>query len=213
MEEFYDLDKEDALYNFIVGTLTTMKERGEWCKEAQKDLFNNRIPNMLNTLCWSGRDKCKITYRNTKHLVIRIEVHDDGKDKSWGEVIRCNEFENFFYEPDISRYLKQNQKERTVRDDIHVIMDYVNSFMEAYRSTFTRWTIRKQKDLLEKLKKDLNIMVLLRPEYESVSIEYDHTTTLGNKIRFDVKIHPTDHGDDDIEFRLITEYDNYEYIL
>ena len=52
-------------------------------------------------------------------------------------------------------------------------------------------------------------MVILRPEYESVSLEYDRTVTLGHKIRFDVKIHPTDHGADDIEFQLVTEYDEY----
>lgn len=81
--------------------------------------------------------------------------------------------------------------------------------MEAYRQSFTRWTIRKQKDLLDKLRRDLNVMVILRPEYESVSLEYDRTVTLGHKIRFDVKIHPTDHGADDIEFQLVTEYDEY----
>ena len=43
MSEFYDLDKEETLYNFIIGTLTTMKARGDWNKEAQKDLFNSRI--------------------------------------------------------------------------------------------------------------------------------------------------------------------------
>lgn len=214
MGEFYDLDKEETLYNFIIGTLTTMKARGSWDKEAQKELFNSRIPDFLYTLRWSSRDTCKVTYRNTKHLVIDIEIHYAGKDKSWGEVIRCDGFDNFFFEPDleildISRYPKHETKERAIRDDIHDIADYVNNFMADYRQSFTRWTIRKQKDLLEKLKRDLNIMVLLRPEYKSVSIDYDHATRFGNKIRFDVTIHPTDHGADDIEFPLITEYDYY----
>lgn len=214
MSEFYDLDKEETLYNYIIGTLTTIKAREKWDKETQRYLFKNRIPNFLYTLRWSSRDKCEITYRNTKKLVIDIEIHYAGRDKSWGETIRCDDFENFFYEPDleildISRYPRQEKKERSVRDDIHDITDYVHSFMEAYRQTFTRWTIRKQKDLLEKLSRDLNVMVILRPEYESVSIEYDHSTRFGNKIRFDVKIHPTDHGADDIEFPLVTEYDYY----
>lgn len=214
MSEFYDLDKEETLYNYIIGKLTTMKSKDSWDKDAQREFFNIRIPNFLYTLRWSSRDKCEVTYRNTKQLVIDIEIHYAGKDKSWGYCIRCNDFKNFFYEPDveildISRYPKHETKERTIRDDIRDITGYVHSFMEDYRQTFTRWTIRKQKDLLEKLKRDLNIMVLLRPEYESVSIEYDHSTRFGNKIRFDVKIHPTDHGADDIEFPLVTEYDYY----
>ena len=214
MSEFYDLDKEDTLYNYIIGKLTTMKSNDSWDKDAQREFFNIRIPNFLYTLRWSSRDKCEVTYRNTKQLVIDIEIHYAEKDKSCGYCIRCNDFKNFFYEPDveildISRYPKHEAKERTIRDDIHDITDYVHSFMEDYRQTFTRWTIRKQKDLLEKLKRDLNVMVLLRPEYESVSIEYDHSTRFGNKIRFDVKIHPTDHGADDIEFPLVTEYDYY----
>ena len=33
MSEFYDLDKEEALYNFIVGTLTTIKARENGIKK------------------------------------------------------------------------------------------------------------------------------------------------------------------------------------
>lgn len=213
MGEFYDLDKEETLYNFIIGTLTTMKARGSWNKDAQKELFNSRIPGMLDTLCWSRRDKCKVTYRNTKHLVIDIEVHYAGKDKSWGEVIRCDGFDNFFFEPDleildISRYPRQEQKERTIHDDMRVIMDYVNATVHVYRSTFTRWTIKKQKDLLEKLRRDLNTMIVLKPEYESVSVYYIHTSMVQKSIQFEITIQPSDHDEEPKTFRLFTEYED-----
>ena len=56
MSEFYDLDKEETLYNYIIGTLTTIKAREKWDKETQRYLFKNRIPNFLYTLRWSSRD-------------------------------------------------------------------------------------------------------------------------------------------------------------
>jgi hypothetical protein len=213
MSEFYDLDKEETLYNFIIGTLTTMKARGDWNKEAQKDLFNSRIPGMLDTLCWSRRDKFKVTYRNTKHLVIDIDVHYAGKDKSWGEVIRCDEFENFFYEPDleildICRHPRQEQKERTIRDDMITIMAYVNEFVHLYRSTFTRWTIKKQKDLLANLKRILKTMIVLKPEYESVSIDYIHTSMVQKSIQFEITIQPSDHDEEPKTVRLFAEHED-----
>lgn len=213
MSEFYDLDKEDTLYNYIIGKLTTMKSNDSWSKDVQREFFNSRIPNFLYTLRWSAHDKCEVTYRNTKQLVIDIEIHYAGKDKSWGYCIRCNDFENFFYEPDveildISRYPKQEQKERTIHDDMRVIMVYVNEFVHAYRSTFTRWTIKKQKDLLTNLRRVLNTMIVLKPEYESVSIDYIHTSMLQKSIQFEITIQPSDHGEDPKTTRLFAEYED-----
>ena len=215
---YLNLDKESTLYDFIIGRLTTIKARGTWTKETQRELFKQRIPNFLiDCLYWSADDTCKVTYRNTKTLVIDIFIHYRGKEKSWTETIRCDDFENFYYEPDlkildIKRSPKYQPKKRTDVDDIRDMTKYINEYVHTYRDTFTRWTIKKQKDLLTDIENTLNIMIYLHQTWKSVNVQYLHNKKIHDTIEFKITLNPCDVADDPSIFTVIPHYEGDFYL-
>lgn len=194
-----DINKEEALINYIIGNLTVFKSRGTWSKDTQKRFFEFEVPDFMETgLFWHERDVCDIEVRNTKSLVVNVHIHYCGKDHGHTEVIRCDGLENFEYNPhimiqDIKRVRKEDtdKKDRSMIDDLSSIGNYINEFIREYRKEKVYWTLKSQIDFLDKLTRNVNLMVRLIPEYDKVDIQYAND----KEIKFIISLYMTDPDD------------------
>ena len=191
-----NINKEEFLINYIIGKLTVFKSNGNWNKDTQKRFFEFELPNFMeDELFWSKLDAYAIEVRNTKSLVVNVHIHYRGEDHAHTEVIRCDGLENFDYNPeimiqDIKRIHKDDteKKDRSMIDDLATIGKYIDEFILEYRKGSVYWTLKAQNELLNKLTRNVNLMIRLIPEYDKVSIHYAND----KKVKFIITLYMSD---------------------
>lgn len=194
-----DINKEEALINYIIGNLTVFKSRGTWNKDTQKRFFEFELPDFMEVgLFWHKTDVCEIEVRNTKSLVVNVHIHYRGKDHGHTEVIRCDGLENFEYNPhimiqDIKRIRKddKDKKDRSMIDDLASIGKYIDEFILEYRRHKIYWTLKSQINFLDELTKHVNLMIRLIPEYEKIDIQYANE----RELKFIITLYMSDPDD------------------
>ena len=194
-----DINKEEALINYIIGSLTVFKSRGTWNKDTQKRFFEFELPDFMETgLFWHKTDVCDIEVRNTKSLVVNVHIHYRGKEHGHTEVIRCDGLENFSYNShimiqDIKRIRKddKDKKDRSMIDDLASIGKYIDESILEYRRQKIYWTLKAQNNFLNELTKDVNLMIRLIPEYDKINIHYANE----KEVKFITTLYMTDPDD------------------